>query len=161
MRAPDIALHQLTPADSVYTLYYARQTTSAACIHGPHEASTRRALFDGVSLDVKARVLLQVQSFAGFNADNDPYNEHDFGAFAVAREEFFWKIDYYDLLCESGSEDPAAPEKTTRVLTIRFTDAERPREGCRVAETPTLSASLHDATEEASSGLVARCGESW
>lgn len=69
-------------------------------------------------LDVKARVLLQVQNFAGFNADNDPYSEHDFGSFTAAGEEFFWKIDYYDLLCESGSEDPADPEKTMRVLTI-------------------------------------------
>lgn len=69
-------------------------------------------------LDVKARVLLQVQSFAAFNADNDPYSEHDFGSLEVAGEKFFWKIDYYDLLCEFGSEDPAAPEKTTRVLTI-------------------------------------------
>lgn len=41
-------------------------------------------------LDVKARVLLQVQSFAGFNSDNDPYSEHDFGGtFTVAGEEFF------------------------------------------------------------------------
>lgn len=69
-------------------------------------------------LDVKARVLLQVQSFADFDADNDPYSEHDFGAFAVAGDEFFWKIDYYDALCEFGSDDPADPEKTTRVLTI-------------------------------------------
>lgn len=69
-------------------------------------------------LDVKARVLLQVQSFADFHADNDPYSEHDFGALAVAGDEFFWKIDYYDALCEFGSDDPADPEKTTRVLTI-------------------------------------------
>lgn len=73
-------------------------------------------------LDVKARVLLQVQSFADFNADNDPNDEHDFGAFAAAGEEFFWKIDYYDALCKFGSEDPADPEKTTRVLTIMLAD---------------------------------------
>lgn len=72
----------------------------------------------GLPLDVKARVLIQVQSFADFNADNDPYGEHDFGSFEVAGEKFFWKIDYYDVLCEFGSEDPADPEKTTRVLTI-------------------------------------------
>lgn len=69
-------------------------------------------------LDVKSRALIQVQSFADFNADNDPHGEHDFGGFAVAGEEFFWKIDYYDERCELGSEDPADPEKTTRVLTI-------------------------------------------
>jgi Protein of unknown function (DUF3768) len=43
-------------------------------------------------MDVKARVLLHVQRFASFNADNDPNNEHDFGSFEVAGEKFFWKI---------------------------------------------------------------------
>jgi hypothetical protein len=62
----------------------------------------------------------KVQNFADFNADNDPYGEHDFGSFEVAGETFFWKIDYYDSPCEFGSEDPADPEKTTRVITIMF-----------------------------------------
>ncbi|MCA1458836.1 DUF3768 domain-containing protein [Bradyrhizobium sp. BRP22] len=69
-------------------------------------------------LDVKAHVLIEVQRFADFDAGNDPHNEHDFGSFELAGETFFWKIDYYDVLCQSGSEDPADPEKTTRVLTI-------------------------------------------
>ena len=71
-------------------------------------------------LDVKAQAFIQVQRFAQFNASNDPYDEHDFGSFEVAGEKFFWKIDYYDERCEFGSEDPADPEKTTRVLTIMF-----------------------------------------
>ncbi|WP_156795408.1 DUF3768 domain-containing protein [Bradyrhizobium icense] len=73
-------------------------------------------------LDVKARAMIQVQSFADFNADNDPHDEHDFGSFEVAGAKFFWKIDYYDVLCEFGSEDPADPEKTTRVLTIMLAE---------------------------------------
>jgi hypothetical protein len=71
-------------------------------------------------LCVRAQVVLKVQNFADFNGDNDPYGEHDFGSFELAGETFFWKIDYYDLRCEFGSEDPADPEKTTRVLTIMF-----------------------------------------
>ncbi|WP_027555925.1 DUF3768 domain-containing protein [Bradyrhizobium sp. Cp5.3] len=72
----------------------------------------------GLPLDVKARALIQVQGFEDFNADNDPHDEHDFGSFDLAGETFFWIIDYYDALCQSGSEDPADPEKTTRVLTL-------------------------------------------
>jgi hypothetical protein len=69
---------------------------------------------------VRAQVLLRVQNFADFNDDNDPYGEHDFGSFEVAGETFFWNIDYYDLRCEFGSEDPSDPAKTMRVLTIMF-----------------------------------------
>jgi hypothetical protein len=73
-------------------------------------------------LDVKAHAFIRVQTFAEFNADNDPHGEHDFGSFEVAGEKFFWKIDYYDERCEFGSEDPADPDKTTRVLTIMLAD---------------------------------------
>lgn len=69
-------------------------------------------------MDVKAKVLLTVMSFDGFTKDNDPYGQHDFGFFEVAGDIFYWKIDYYDPDCRFGSEDPADPEKTARVLTI-------------------------------------------
>jgi hypothetical protein len=69
-------------------------------------------------LDIKARVLLRVQKFSTFNVKNDPHGEHDFGRFGLAGQKYFWKIDYYDLQCQFGSEDPGDPEKTTRVLTV-------------------------------------------
>jgi Protein of unknown function (DUF3768) len=69
-------------------------------------------------IDVKARALLMVKTFKGFTSGNDPYGEHDFGAFELAGDTFYWKIDYYDSDCRYGSEDPGDPEKTTRVLTI-------------------------------------------
>ena len=73
-------------------------------------------------MDVKARALIQLQRFASFNADNDPHGEHDFGSFEVAGEKFFWKIDYYDPDMTFGSEDPADPEKTKRVLTVMLAE---------------------------------------
>ena len=73
-------------------------------------------------LDVKAHVLLQVQRFADFNADNDPHGEHDFGSFEIGGVTFFFKIDYYSPDLDGGSEDPAVPDKTTRVLTIMRAD---------------------------------------
>lgn len=73
-------------------------------------------------IDVKAKALLMVKTFSAFGKDNDPYNEHDFGNFEVAGEKFFWKIDYYDRERQYGSEDPADPEKTTRVLTVMLAE---------------------------------------
>jgi Protein of unknown function (DUF3768) len=63
-----------------------------------------------------------------FTADNDPHGEHDFGSFQAAGEAFFWKIDYYDRDLMFGSEDPADPDKTTRVLNIMPSIREKNRE---------------------------------
>ena len=60
----------------------------------------------------------KVATFDDFTADNDPHGEHDFGSFDLAGDKFFWKIDYYDPTLEFGSDDPADPTKTTRVLTL-------------------------------------------
>jgi len=67
----------------------------------------------------QAAVLSQVQCFDAFTADNDPHGEHDFGSIELPQVgRVFWKIDYYDLCLEYGSEDPADTGITRRVLTI-------------------------------------------
>ncbi len=43
---------------------------------------------------------------------------HDFGSFLHKGEKIFWKFDYYDPTLTSGSEHPADPGVTVRVLTI-------------------------------------------
>jgi hypothetical protein len=77
---------------------------------------------DGLPSDVKAVIVRRVATFSAFTADNDPHGEHDFGSFEFAGRKFFWKIDYFDAAIEVGSEDPANPSKTTRVLTIRLAE---------------------------------------
>ena len=72
--------------------------------------------------DVKANVLLSVQRFADFNPENDPHGEHDFGSFEIDGVTYFFKIDYYSADMQGGSEDPADPETTARVLTIMRAD---------------------------------------
>lgn len=59
-----------------------------------------------------------VQNFRDFTPDNDPHGEHDFGSFDIEGVRVFWKIDYYDRSLSAGSENPADPTVTTRVLTI-------------------------------------------
>jgi hypothetical protein len=73
---------------------------------------------DAMPSDVRAMAIRKVATFDTFDADNDPHREHDFGSFELAGDKFFWKIDYYDPGLEHGSEDPADPSKTTRVLTL-------------------------------------------
>lgn len=68
--------------------------------------------------DALKPILKAVQEHDRFDADNDPHGEHDFGSFMWGVHKFFWKIDYYDEVLESGSPDPADPNVTCRVLTI-------------------------------------------
>lgn len=63
-------------------------------------------------------IMAQVRGFTNFSADNNPHGERDFGALEQAGEKVFWKIDYYNRTLDGGSEDPADPAVTTRVLTI-------------------------------------------
>lgn len=76
-----------------------------------------RNLLDEVGKDVNS-VINVVQAFDTFTEDNDPYGEHDFGKFNFEGRSCFWKIDLYDVNYTYGSEAPADPEMTRRVLTI-------------------------------------------
>jgi hypothetical protein len=77
---------------------------------------------NSLPLDVKSLAFLKTKDFKDFNEENDPYGEHDFGSFEIGADKFFWKIEYYDPEMIQSSEDPADPEKTTRVLTIMLAE---------------------------------------
>ena len=66
----------------------------------------------------RAKVLSTARTFKSFTRHNDPYGEHDCFFFQIEGERYFAKVDYYDRSMEYGSEDPANPDVTTRVLTI-------------------------------------------
>jgi len=72
---------------------------------------------DALPLPLKALIIEKVKRFDNFEPGN-PHQEHDIGAIDIDGERYFWKIDYYDPSMQGGSEDPADPQKTTRVLTI-------------------------------------------
>ena len=75
---------------------------------------------DALTDEDKQAVFQHVREFSDFTEDNDPHGEHDFGAFTHGGDKFFWKIDYYAADMMHGSEDPADPSQTRRVLTIMF-----------------------------------------
>ena len=62
--------------------------------------------------------VIAVREFDAFSRDNDPWNEHDFGAIDIQGEKVFFKLDYYDPSLQNGSENPANEGCTHRVLTI-------------------------------------------
>lgn len=82
----------------------------------------------------QSRVRELIETYNAFDEDNDPHGERDFGAIYQLgdgrwtterpkvrdneRERVFWKLDYYDRDLRFGSEDPANPAVTRRVLTI-------------------------------------------
>ncbi len=70
----------------------------------------------------KAAVLEKVRTFAGFDDGNDPHREHDFTNVEHNGETYFAKLDYYAPDMQSGSEDPADPSQTVRVLTVMRAD---------------------------------------
>ena len=98
--------------ERIRTLNDAFRTT----LKGGRVMLTRGVLAHGHGFAQEA--LRAVQAFTAFTPDNDPHGEHDFAALTVAGVRLFWKIDYYDPFEIAGSEDPAEPSKTTRVLTI-------------------------------------------
>lgn len=66
----------------------------------------------------QATIFRKVALYNAFTEDNNPHGERDFGGFIHNGHHIFWKIDYYAPNMEQGSEDPADPKQTVRVLTI-------------------------------------------
>ena len=72
--------------------------------------------------EAQRQIIEALRRYDDFDADNDPYGEHDFGMIKVQGHEFLFKIDYYDRDLAYHSTDAADPSVTTRVLTIMFAE---------------------------------------
>ena len=68
------------------------------------------------------RLIQTIATFDDFCTANDPYGEHDFGAFDFDGIPVMFKIDYYDNGLSCHSPDPADPSVTERVLTLMLAD---------------------------------------
>ena len=76
-----------------------------------------RSIVESTELSPVA-IMLALAIYDAFDADNDPHGERDFGDIDVAGTSLFWKIDYYNSDKTFGSDDPADPDVTARVLTV-------------------------------------------
>lgn len=104
---------------SVATRHRIRDLNDAFRTAGPSRGQwvTTRGIAD-LGPDFLLLAMRAVRDFDSFDRDNDPYGERDFGSLNVGGQHLFWKIDYYDPTMSYGSEDPAVPALTCRVLTI-------------------------------------------
>lgn len=67
-------------------------------------------------------IITKVRTFDTFDENNDPYNEHDFGAFDYKGKRIFWKIDNYDREFLYLSPDVSNPKLTNKVLTVMYAE---------------------------------------
>lgn len=72
--------------------------------------------------EFRNQVYERVRLYRDFSEGKDPHGEHDYGHLKVSGKDIMWKIDYYDANMEYGSEDPADPAQTTRLLSIFFAE---------------------------------------
>jgi hypothetical protein len=68
------------------------------------------------------RIVKTVQLFDDFCHDNDPWQEHDFGAFDAEGGKIFFKIDYFGKGLRAHSPDASDPAVTERVITLMLAE---------------------------------------
>src|SRR6185295_7409060 len=68
------------------------------------------------------RIVKTIAAFDDFCHANDPYEEHDFGAFEADGHMIMFKIDYYDQNLSMHSPNAADSVLTQRVITIMLAE---------------------------------------
>ena len=65
-----------------------------------------------------AALAAALANYEDFDPSGDPHGERDFGCLTLRGYDLLWKVDYYDRDLKFGSDDPADPDTTHRVLTV-------------------------------------------
>ena len=72
--------------------------------------------------EAQREILEAVKRYGMFDAANDPYGEHDFGAVEIRGTRIVFKIDDYDLDYTFASPDASNENLTRRVMTIMLAE---------------------------------------
>ena len=89
---------------------------------GVHAKIVKTQGIDALPIEDQLIILANIRDFNDFTEDNDPHGEHDFGSLDHHGQKIFWKFDYYATDMMHGSENPADPSQTVRVLTIMLAE---------------------------------------
>jgi hypothetical protein len=68
------------------------------------------------------QIFRTISIYDDFCHENDPHEEHDFGAFEANGHKVLFKIDYFDKHLNAHSPDPSDPVITERVITIMLAE---------------------------------------
>lgn len=74
------------------------------------------------ALERLAALRAALAAFTDFSEDNDPYGEHDFGAFVLFGQRLLWKIDYYHPDHDAHAPVPSDIELCRRILTVMLAE---------------------------------------
>jgi hypothetical protein len=85
-----------------------------------HYRMSRRVL--NLSPDKQKELFQLLQTYQTFSPDDQ---EHRTGVITLENHQYIWKIDYLDLTLTMLSDEPANPEKTSRVLLIIRADEQQ------------------------------------
>jgi hypothetical protein len=72
--------------------------------------------------EAQREILEALKRYDEFDADNDPYGEHDFGAVEIRGTRIIFKIDDYDRDYAFASPDASDENLTRRVMTIMLAE---------------------------------------
>lgn len=65
-----------------------------------------------------SELMAALRDYDGFDPDNDPHGERDFGDLTLWGEDLLWAVDSYDSTYRFASPDPADARVSCRVLTV-------------------------------------------
>ena len=87
-----------------------------------HGTAVVTAGIAALGAEAVARIVKTIAVYDDFCQANDPYEQHDFGAFEADGHTILFKIDYFDKALTCHSPDPSDPTVTERVITIMMAE---------------------------------------
>ena len=99
------------------------RTSVTASVKAPGVPPGKLVMTAGIAAqsgEFRAALIGALIAFDAFDTDSDPYGLHEMGVLKIEGESVWFKFDFYDENFEYGSEAPADPARTRRVLTLLF-----------------------------------------